>query len=635
MAMQEIDHPGYGTGAPAPRTEEQRAPCERGQPLEHAAPAPVDSDPKTASKVSAAMAEGRVSLYVRMVLLAVLPGLVCSLAFDQLARRGAAAPAMMIAAMALAGLSVAYAVFEARRLLRPIRLMIAQSDRLATRYCGQVPGRSRCELMALAKSFDAMTAALLTHANTSRELYAAEAQNTIELQRQYALMQMLRNLASAANNGEPLDTALQSSLREIGTYLDWPVGRLVHVVRKTTGEVESTRSYWYVPDPKQFSVFIDACNAASWEAETTGLIGRAQESHLSHWVCDLGHMQGWSQSQAAAACGLRTGFIVPISAGPQSTAFVEFFTDHRIEASAEMLELVEAISVELWNTANRYQSESALRSPSARTRRLASIAESMDDAVALTADDGRIEWANGGLTRLVGFSATQLIGKNLAEVLFTAGSPSAAECRHQIESGTRVIGLALPTCSDTVDGRWYELQIQPLPDELRATGAVFVVVRDITQQRAAQSALADALASASRESQSRSQLLADVSLGLRAPVNQTLGLADLLLATGLDERQRGLVDSVRRSAETLLSTTSDILDLSKIASGQLTLESQNFDLWALLEDLVGQMAPRAHAKKIELVYERSLNLPTAVRGDSARLRQILAKLIDNAIRFTE
>lgn len=599
------------------------------------APPQESSDSQTVPRLAASMRDGRLSLRARMLLLALLPATASSLAFCQLTWLNANWPVYLIAALAMIGLGAAYALLETRRLVGPIQKMIAQSDRLSTQYCGQLPARSRNQVFALAKSFDAMTAALLTHADSSRQMYVTEAQNALDLQRQYALMQMLRNLASAANNGEPLESALQSSLREIGNYLDWPVGRLVLVARKKSGEIESVRSYWHVPDPKRFSAFVDACNESSSDAENTGLIGHAQQSHLSHWVSDLGRMQDWSRREAALACGLRTGFVIPINAGSDTTAFVEFFADHRIEAGAEMLELVEAISVELWNTANRYQAESSLRSPSARARRLASVAESMEEAIALTGADGRIEWANGGLTRLVGFNAAQLIGKNLTDLLFAADPSSAVQCKRHIESGKRAAGVVLAAQGDAGEARWYELQIQPCSDGGEAPNAMIVVVRDVTQHKATQIALSQTLASARHDSQSRPQLLADLSQALRAPMNQVLGVTDLLLESGLDERQRGLVGSLGRSAETLLNIVGDTLDLSQIESGQMKLELQDFDLRALTENLLVRFAPAAHAKGIELVCKLSSKLPAVMRGDPARLRQVLNKLLDNALKFTE
>jgi len=634
MAKQDIEPWNRGSGD-RPEADSARAAPVPGASTPSDAATPTDTGWGPVPPVAGGAAAGRLSIARRMLLLATLPATVCALVFEQLGRRGAGPTLSVLAAVALAALGGAYAMLEARRLRRPMQTMIEQCEQLATHYCGQLPARSRCELSTLASAYDAMSAALVTHANTSRQLYLAEAQNALDLQRQYALMQMLRNLASVANRGEALESALQNSLREIGTYLDWPVGRLVLVARKKTGEVDRERAHWYAPDPVPFSNFIDASDASVSEVEHSGLIGRAQQSHLSHWVCDLGRMDGWPQREVATACGLRTGFVIPISSGADQTAYIEFFSDHRIEASAEMLELVEAISVELWNTANRHQSDSSLRWPSVRARRLAAIAENMEEAIALVSAQGRIEWANGGLTRLVGLSAPQVIGKDLAEVLFADEPSSVAECRRRIEAGARTLGLVLPTQADAANAPSYELQVQPLPGEGIGADEAFVVIRDATHQRATQETPDNVPAGAGREDEARLRLFAEMSQALRAPINQVLGVADLLLSTALDERQRALVNSLCRPAQAMLGSMSDMLALSRLRCGQLTLQSLDFDLCAVLEDLVEDLAPRAHAKGIEFVSQIPPDLPAAVHGDPVRLRQVLGKLLDNAIEFTE
>jgi len=611
------------------------APAAPGSAPHSTAQGPSDAGAERLPQVAAAMGGQRLTLRWRILLLALLPAVVSGLVLHGLARLGAGLPITLLVALALAGLGIAYAMHQAQRVLRPIRAITAQSDVLTTRYSGQLPGKSRCELGAMARSFDALTGAIERHTDNARQMYEAEVQNSLDLQRQYALMQMLRNLASAANNGEPLQRALENSLREIGSYLDWPVGRLVLEVRKSTGEVESVRSEWYAPNRERFSAFIDASNEASREAENTGLIGLARESNLSHWISDLGRMQDWPRRGAALACGLRTGFVIPISAGADTAAFVEYFADHRIEAGAEMLELVEAISVELWSTANRYQSESSLRSTSTRARRLASIAESMEDAVAVTTANGRIEWANGGLTRLVGYTATQTIGKDIPELLFGAESTSAAECLRHLASGAPVAGLVLPVRVDGARSRWYELEIQPMADASGGFAGSFVIVRDVTGHRTAQSALREDLERARQASQSKSQFLANMSHEIRTPMNGVLGMTELLLGTDLDERQRRFLELLHRSAESLLDIINDILDLSKIEAGKLALESIDFDLRTLIEDVVELLAPRAHQKRIELAYQFGAGLATTVRGDPTRLRQILLNIVGNAIKFTE
>jgi signal transduction histidine kinase/FixJ family two-component response regulator len=139
---------------------------------------------------------------------------------------------------------------------------------------------------------------------------------------------------------------------------------------------------------------------------------------------------------------------------------------------------------------------------------------------------------------------------------------------------------------------------------------------------------------AEKVGRARSEFIARMTQGIRAPASAVLGMADLLLDTPLLPDQRRFADTIRSGASSLVGAIDDAVDVAKIEAGQLEIESGPLDLAALVDEVAAVMAPRAHAKGLELVCSVAPSMPRPLVGDPVRVRRVLLHLVGNAIDFT-
>jgi PAS domain S-box-containing protein len=189
----------------------------------------------------------------------------------------------------------------------------------------------------------------------------------------------------------------------------------------------------------------------------------------------------------------------------------------------------------------------------------------------------------------------------------------------------------------TKDGRLLDVQISAtfMKGENNRVTQIIVILRDITERKRMEEELRQARDAAESANRAKSAFLASMSHEIRTPMNAVIGLTSLLLDTPLTDEQRDYIETVRNSGDALLTIINDILDFSKIESGKMDLECLPLDLRDCVESALDLLASRAHEKSLELLAIVDDAVPSAIKGDITRLRQILINLLGNSIKFTE
>ncbi len=264
-----------------------------------------------------------------------------------------------------------------------------------------------------------------------------------------------------------------------------------------------------------------------------------------------------------------------------------------------------------------------------REARYRDLLDHQGDVISRRDADGRLSFVNDAFCRTFGLARETALGQPFQlPVLNSDGKDDAPPDND--ERTSRVVEL-----STTAGPRWFVWEDFPVAGEDGGVREVQSVGRDITEQRAAEMALAQARDHAMTASHAKSRFLASMSHEIRTPMNGILGMTGLLLDTQLSPEQRTYARAISTSATTLLSLIDEVLDFSKIEAGKIELRAAPFEIADAAQGVIELLAPRGRDKGLEIGWFAAPDLPKTVIGDEMRVRQILMNLVGNAIKFTD
>jgi PAS domain S-box-containing protein len=280
----------------------------------------------------------------------------------------------------------------------------------------------------------------------------------------------------------------------------------------------------------------------------------------------------------------------------------------------------------------RYQAEQTLKRQEEKYR---NIIDNMQLGLVEMDLNYRVLYANRSYCQMVGYSADELLGQQLHPLILSDGAVNALRDkfadRRQGISGS----YELEVTTKQGERKWVFVGAAPLLDEQKQPMGTIGINLDITHQKQLEGNLREAKQQAENSARAKELFLANMSHEIRTPMNAILGMSQLLAKTALAPQQSNYLHAISTSAQNLLVIIDDILDISKLDAGKMTIERVGFNVLRLCEQVEKTMLYKVEEKGLRFITKVSPLIPAVVLGDPYRITQILLNLASNSVKFTD
>jgi PAS domain S-box-containing protein len=281
------------------------------------------------------------------------------------------------------------------------------------------------------------------------------------------------------------------------------------------------------------------------------------------------------------------------------------------------------------------QSQALLQKSEAKFR---TLGESAPDCIFLADSIGQWVYCNSPWTKMTGLTPAESLGHGWTRGLHPQDKENILEQWGQAVRERKGFSQEFRLLTPAGEILWVSCRTAPIqyePGDSGGSGGYAGSIKDVSRYKEAEEALRRAKSEAEAAVKAKGEFLAKMSHEIRTPMNGVIGMTSLLADTEMTSQQREYTETIRRSAESLLLLINDVLDFSKVEARKLIFEIIDFNLQETIEGSLELLAETAQAKNIELAGFVLADVPTQLRGDPGRLRQVFVNLVSNAVKFTE